>query len=87
MILQLLSIQKLNISISLALSFGFDAVLLLTRYILETGRFSLELIILSIISYVGYGVTAVPAFIADDENVKTDTAVRLTVKICALKFL
>lgn len=77
MIFQLLSIQKLNISISLALSFGFDAVVLLTRYIMETRRFSLELIILSVISYIGYAVTAIPAFVGDDEGAKTDTAVRV----------
>lgn len=73
MILQLLSIQKLNVSISLALSFGFDVVVMLIRYIMETKRCSFELIILSVLSYAGYAIAAIPAFVDGDHDVAVST--------------
>ncbi|ODM96599.1 Protein saal1 [Orchesella cincta] len=74
-IFQLLSIQRLNISVSLALSFGFDVVVILIQYISTKRRCSLELLLLSIVSYCGYGVVAIPAFISSDHTTRNDTAV------------
>ncbi|CAL8094715.1 unnamed protein product [Orchesella dallaii] len=71
----ILSIQRMNISVSLALSFGFDVVVILIQYISKKRSCSLELLLLSIVSYCGYGAVAIPAFISSDHTTRNDTAV------------
>lgn len=77
-IFQILSIQHLNISVSLALSFGFDVVVILIRYISDKKRCSWELLILSLMAYCGYGIAAIPAFVSSEGAIRKDTAVNKT---------
>ncbi|OXA51956.1 hypothetical protein Fcan01_13797 [Folsomia candida] len=60
-IAQLLSIQRLNISVSLALSFSSTIFVILLAQINRDKRFSLELIAFSILGYLGFVVVGIPA--------------------------